>query len=62
MVFAIAAFLRSNKADRQALLEINSFDERLKTVNDMLSEELQKLEAQKQNLDKFYSMDPEQKR
>jgi len=62
MVFAIAAFLRSNKADRQALLEINSFDERLKRVNDMLSEELQKLEAQKQNLDKFYSMDPEQKR
>ena len=59
MVFAIAAFLRSNKANRQALLEINSFDERLKRVNDMLSEELQKLEAQKQNLDKFYSMDPE---
>ena len=44
MLFSIAAFLKSNKQDRQTLLEVNSFDDRLKLINHMLSEELSKLE------------------
>ena len=64
LVFSIAAMLQKSedKVTRQALLEIDGFDERLSRVDAILTDELGKLEGHKQKLDKFNSLDNNEKR